>query len=134
MGARLFAFTFTMIFVCLPGVGAPAEGTNSGREIYVKYCAACHGVDGTGNGAVARDLTVKPADLTVIRKNNKGVFPLDDVMSSIDGRREVRGHGDREMPVWGEVFSKQAGKQKYTELTTLLTAKIIAEYVSTLQK
>jgi hypothetical protein len=32
------------------------------------------------------------------------------------------------------VFSTESEKKKYTELTTLLKAKLIAEYVATLQK
>jgi hypothetical protein len=55
-------------------------------------------------------------------------------MSSIDGRRQVRAHGDRNMPVWGEVFKEEHEKQKYAELTSLLKAKLIAEYIGSLQK
>jgi hypothetical protein len=55
-------------------------------------------------------------------------------MTAIDGSRAVRGHGDRQMPVWGEVFRKEVEKEKYTELTALLKAKVIAEYVATLQR
>ena len=73
-------------------------------------------------------------NLTLLRGNNKGAYPLDRVMSSIDGRRVVRAHGDRNMPVWGEVFREENEKQKYTELTSLLKVKLIAEYVGTLQK
>jgi hypothetical protein len=62
------------------------------------------------------------------------VFPLDDVMATIDGRRQVRAHGDRDMPVLGDNFRSDLEGKKYPELTTLLRAKIIAEYVGTLQK
>lgn len=55
-------------------------------------------------------------------------------MSAIDGRRAIRGHGDRNMPVWGEIFRKEADDAKYPELTTLLKAKLIAEYIATLQQ
>jgi hypothetical protein len=55
-------------------------------------------------------------------------------MATIDGRRLVRAHGDREMPVWGEIFRNETTGKKYPELATLLKAKIIAEYVGTLQK
>ena len=55
-------------------------------------------------------------------------------MSSLDGSRLVRAHGTRTMPVWGEVFRQEHEKEKYTELTSLLKAKLIAEYVGTLQK
>jgi hypothetical protein len=51
---------------------------------------------------------------------------MDKVMSAIDGRRTVRAHGDRKMPVWGEIFRKEAEGGKYPELRTLLKAKLIA--------
>ena len=117
-----------------------AADANAGRQMYLKYCASCHGTDGRGNGPVAgngpvsRDLKVKVPDLTVLKSKNKGIYPTDRVMSSIDGSRVVRAHGDRNMPVWGEVFREEHEKQKYTELTSLLKAKLIAEDVGTLQK
>lgn len=79
-------------------------------------------------------LKIKVPDLTLLAKKKKGIYPLDDVMATIDGRRLVRAHGDREMPVWGEVFTKKLESEKYTELTTLLKTKVIAEYIATLQK
>ena len=111
-----------------------AADANAGRQMYLKYCASCHGSEGKGNGPVSRDLKVKVPDLTVLKSKNKGIYPTDRVMSSIDGSRVVRAHGDRNMPVWGEVFREEDEKQKYTELTSLLKAKLIAEYVGTLQK
>ena len=115
------------------GIGLAAE-SNSGKQIYLQYCSSCHGKDGKGDGTVSRDLKVRVPDLTGLAKKHKGVYPLDDVMATIDGRRLVRGHGDRNMPVWGESFHSESESKKYHELTTLLKAKIIAEYVSTLQK
>jgi len=46
-------------------------------------------------------------DLTVLAKNNNGVFPFDRVYQVIDGRKEqdILSHGSREMPVWGRAFS-----------------------------
>jgi mono/diheme cytochrome c family protein len=111
-----------------------AADTNGGKEMYLKYCSSCHGPRGKGDGPVSRDLKTKVPDLTLLRSKNKGLYPLDQVMSSIDGRRTVRGHGDRKMPVWGEVFTQEHEKGKYTELTSLLKAKVIAEYIETLQK
>jgi len=109
-----------------------AESSSSGNQMYLQYCSSCHGKDGKGDGSVSRDLKVRVPDLTGLAKKNKGVYPLDDVMATIDGRRSVRGHGDRNMPVWGESFRSEG--KKYPELTTLLKGKIIAEYVATLQK
>jgi len=106
---------------------------NGGREMYLQYCASCHGRDGKGMGTVSRELKTKLPDLTTIAKRNRGAYPLDEVMATIDGRRIVRAHGDRDMPVWGERFQSEAKSTKYPELTTLLKAKIIAEYIGTIQ-
>ena len=45
------------------------------------------GAQGRGDGPVSRDLKVKVPDLTLLRSKNKGAYPLDRVMSSIDGSR-----------------------------------------------
>lgn len=117
----------------IPAVPLAADG-NSGKQMYLQYCSSCHGKEGKGDGTVSRDLKVRVPDLTGLAKKHKGIYPLDDVMATIDGRRLVRGHGDRNMPVWGESFHSESEGKKYPELTTLLKAKIIAEYVATLQK
>jgi mono/diheme cytochrome c family protein len=130
----LLVSQLVMVILCALHSGALAAELNGGKQMFVRYCASCHGVDGKGNGAVAVQLKFKAADLTLIRKKNKGIYPLDDVMATIDGRRIVKGHGERDMPVWGEVFTAQLEKQKYAELTALLKAKTIAEYVATLQQ
>ena len=111
-----------------------AAEPNGGRDFYLQYCGSCHGKEGRGDGSVSPFLKVKPANLTLLRKNNKRIFPLRRVMTSIDGRRIVRAHGDREMPVWGEVFKTEVEGEKYEEMTALLKIKIIAEYISTLQR
>jgi mono/diheme cytochrome c family protein len=121
-----------VMFAVLPTAGAAENG--SGQKLYMQYCSSCHGKDGKGKGSVAPHLKVKVPDLTLLKQKNKGVYPLDYVMSTIDGRRTIGAHGEREMPVWGEVFREEVAKEKYKELTTLLTAKTIAEYVGTLQR
>ena len=108
--------------------------TDQGEAFYVQYCSSCHGKDGRGDGSVSPYLKIEVPDLSLLKKNYKGIYPLDDVMAAIDGRRSVRAHGDRQMPVWGEVFYKEVEKEKYSELTSLLKAKMIAEYVARLQR
>jgi mono/diheme cytochrome c family protein len=75
-----------------------------GRVTYSAYCSNCHGAGGTGNGNLARYLTVSPSDLTRLAIENDGQFPAELVRQAIDGRKEVRGHGSQDMPVWGDVF------------------------------
>jgi mono/diheme cytochrome c family protein len=82
----------------------------AGGELeYQNYCAVCHGVDGKGQGIMSQYLTVRPTDLTQIAKRNDGTFSFWRVYRVIDGREEVRGHGTRDMPVWGDRFRVQAG-------------------------
>jgi mono/diheme cytochrome c family protein len=135
MSEKLFGLVIALALSCGGTLSLSlAAEDNGGKQMYLRYCSSCHGADGKGNGPVSRDLKVKVPDLTRLAKKHKGVYPLDDVMATIDGRRSVRAHGDRNMPVWGETFRSESEGKKYPELTTLLKAKIIAEYVSTLQK
>jgi len=123
-----------LFFFLAVGTSAGAAEKDAGKELYMRYCSSCHGMDGRSIGPVSPHLKIKPPDLTLLAKKNKGIYPLDDVMAAIDGRRLVRAHGDRDMPVWGEVFRDKLEGQKYPELTTLLKAKLIAEYIATLQR
>jgi len=85
---------------------AAVQSSESGSALFKTYCASCHGVSGRGTGPIAIFLRVPPADLTQIAKRNKGVFPADQVYQTIDGRRTVKTHGESQMPVWGDAFSK----------------------------
>jgi len=78
--------------------------TSWGKDLFVQYCASCHGEDGKGNGPAAEALKNKPADLTKISANRGGQFPRAEIMRFIDGERPIPAHGPRHMPVWGEVF------------------------------
>lgn len=80
-----------------------------GQVIYSRYCAACHGRGGAGDGPVAPGLVRKPVDLTALASKSAGKFPFDKVARSIDGRQTPRAHGTPDMPVWGEVFGKTTG-------------------------
>ena len=81
--------------------------TSWGKDLYVRYCASCHGEDGKGNGPAAEALKNKPADLTKISANHGGQFPRAEIMRFIDGERPIPAHGPRHMPVWGEVFRNE---------------------------
>ena len=111
-----------------------AADANQGKEMYVQYCSSCHGQDGKGNGSVSAFLKVKVPDLTLLKKNNKGIYAEDEVIVAIDGRRKLRSHGDPKMPVWGESFSREVKDPKSGEVTIGLKEKAIAEYVATLQR
>jgi len=75
-----------------------------GRITFRRYCASCHGADADGKGNVAQFLTVAPTDLRQFLNRYDGEFPKELIYESIDGRKVVRTHGSRDMPIWGEVF------------------------------
>jgi mono/diheme cytochrome c family protein len=131
---RLFLLpcAFMLLLLAMACRVALAAEIQGGKLLYMQYCSACHGQQGHGNGPVSRYITVKIPDLTLLKKTNRGVYPSDQVQSAIDGRRDVQAHGDRQMPVWGEVFTIE--ERKYPERSSGLKAKLIAEYVATLQK
>lgn len=92
--------------------GAPlvSEGISLelGHRDFINYCAACHGADAKGDGTLGEFLTLKVPDLTVLSKFNGGKFPAEKVEDVIDGRTEVKVHGMRDMPVWGDWFNREA--------------------------
>ncbi len=95
--------------LCLAGnaVAAGKEKIDLGKQEYMNKCAVCHGQSGKGDGGVADVLKVAPTDLTTLSKKNGGVFPFDRVMMVIDGRQMVKGHGERDMPIWGSDYSRE---------------------------
>jgi hypothetical protein len=44
----------------------------------------------------------------MISKKNNGTFPFWRIYGVIDGREEIKGHGSRNMPIWGAEFRSQA--------------------------
>ena len=108
----IFAAFIITIPISMNTALAPAQEMEvvAGGELeYQNYCAVCHGVDAKGQGIMSRFLTIRPADLTQLAKKNGGTFSFWRVYRSIDGSEEVRGHGTREMPIWGDRFRAQAG-------------------------
>ena len=78
-----------------------AQQLYAGRTEYQAHCAACHGIDGKGNGPASDELKTHPPDLTLLAMNNNGVFPYKAITEVIDGRKTFKVHGTREMPIWG---------------------------------
>lgn len=105
----------------------------AGSDLFLRYCASCHGVDAKGNGPIAHALKRPPADLTTLAKRSGGRFDEGAVMSMIDGRRLVAEHGSREMPVWGVVFEEEREGQPYQAYAGLLQSRALADYLRSIQ-
>src|SRR5450432_4289013 len=64
---------------------AASVSTESGSGLFRSYCASCHGVSGKGDGPIAANLRIAPADLTLLAKHNHGKFDAEKVRAAIDG-------------------------------------------------
>lgn len=123
----------TAILSCLPTRATAAEPENPAKATYVQYCSSCHGSEGKGDGPVANWLTAKPTDLTQIAKKAGGEFPMMRVIQAIDGTANVRGHGDSDMPVWGDRFRAEAGAPLARQAQVRGKLLFIAEYLRSIQ-
>jgi mono/diheme cytochrome c family protein len=122
------------------GSGLVSEGISLelGQRDFRSYCAACHGVDGKGGGTLGEFLTLAVPDLTRLAKFNAGRFPEERVTEVIDGRADVKVHGPRDMPVWGDWFEAEAVSQETSRETREIIVKdriqSLVNYIASLQE
>jgi mono/diheme cytochrome c family protein len=97
-----------------------------GPELYVAYCASCHGKDARGDGPAGKALRTAPPDLTRIAERNGGMFPFVRVQRIISGEDQTpTAHGTREMPVWGPLFSEVSWDQDLGRVRIYSLAKYL---------
>lgn len=125
--------------IAVSGAAFSADKIDIGQREYKDSCLNCHGEFGDGNGPYAQLLNKRASDLTQLTKKNNGVFPFTRVYEVIDGRQVVSGHGERDMPIWGNVYRIKAGEY-YADMNYnpehYVRSRILAviEYISRLQK
>jgi mono/diheme cytochrome c family protein len=106
----------------------------SGARLYHRFCAACHGDKGRGDGVVAPFFKLAPPDLTQITKRHGGVFPTEKITQIIDGREAVAPHGAREMPVWGlELYLADPKNPKSKKQVDDMIARLV-EHLHSIQE
>lgn len=110
-----------------PGVDSVALGA----QLFATYCAGCHGRDARGNGIVTGELRHAPPDLTRFTARNGGVFPRERVYRIIEGR-EVTAHGDRDMPIWGDAFSRS--RENLNDAAIKRRMNAIVDYLEAVQQ
>jgi mono/diheme cytochrome c family protein len=124
--------------VAFAGTAQAQARSELGKQEYNSNCAVCHGATGKGDGDFAPYLKLPVPDLTTMQQRNGGVFPADRVIEIIDGRQVLKGHGARNMPIWGTNYTEKAAdyyRGFAYDTEQFVRARILAltDYLYTLQ-
>ena len=106
----------------------------SGQETYMRFCAACHGESGVGDGPVSTALPISVPDLTRLQRRWKGDFDEKLLRKIIDGRETVVVHGTRYMPVWGYEFWVEEGADDEAKESVDMIVDNLVEYLRSIQR
>ena len=131
--AGFFALITTAALLPLT-VNAQAFGEYSGEETFLRYCAACHGEKGHGDGPVASGIPITVPDLTLIRQRLGDAFPEETLRKIIDGRDVVIYHGTRYMPVWGYEFWVEEGADDEAKERVEIIISNLIDYITSIQR
>ena len=104
----LIPAVLSTVALALGGAAQAQLRAEMGRFEYESNCVACHGAAGRGDGYFATYLKLPVPDLTTISQRNGNVFPAERVQRIIDGREDLKGHGARQMPIWGAHYNERA--------------------------
>lgn len=102
----------------------------SGKEMYVQYCAPCHGVAGKGDGPAATAMKAPPTDLTQLTKTHGGKYPANSVASVLKFGGGPGVHGSADMPVWGPLLQSL---DKFHDTVVQQRISNIVSYIESLQ-
>lgn len=89
-----------------PATSATAQEEPAGMDVYQRWCAGCHGVEGEADGPAAEYMLPRPRDFTMglyeIRSTASGELPTDaDILRIID-----EGMPGTTMPGWRNTLSR----------------------------
>lgn len=108
-GHRVAATALALATASATGASALSgqEEAAAGKALYDRWCAACHGESGDGQGPGAEYMLPRPRDFTTglyqIRTTASGELPTDaDILRVID-----RGIPGTTMPGWRDLLSQQ---------------------------
>lgn len=102
----------------------------SGKQMFVNYCAPCHGADARGHGPASAALRSTPTDLTALARSHNGRFPDSHIVSVLRFGSELPAHGSSQMPVWGPILGRMG--QVNSQARELRMANL-SRYLETLQ-
>ncbi len=98
--------TLALLLGSTPATADPI-GAYEGRRLFASYCMLCHGLDGSGDGPLARQMGIAPADLTVTIRSRSDTI-LKKIISG-EGGQTITGRARHNlvteaMPEWSSVF------------------------------
>jgi mono/diheme cytochrome c family protein len=129
--AALIALVSTNLMI--PASMAADAIDSTGEENFQRYCSACHGAGGRGDGPVAGAIFKKVPDLTRIAERRNGKFPRQMIANAIDGRWEIDAHGTRMMPVWGYEFWIDEGAGEFSDMGVAVILDGLVDYLESIQ-
>ncbi len=127
-------FAVVLMLIAGPALAAGPFADYSGRQLYERFCASCHGDAGFGDGPVAPSLKVLIPDLTRLYQRSGGTFPEERVRRIIDGRQVYPVHGTRYMPVWGQELWVEEGATAEAAADTRKLVGRLVEYLRSIQQ
>ena len=128
------AATLAALYVLASGAANAGPFSDAtGRQLYERFCASCHGEAGFGDGPVASSLKVLVPDLTRLYRRD-GSFPDERVRRIIDGREVYPVHGSRYMPVWGQEFRAAEGADAPAGEDSRRMVDKLVEYLRSIQQ
>ena len=108
---------------------------SDGAAFFAENCVACHGPEGRGNGPAAVGMMPPPPDLTLLSRQNEGVFPKARVMGQLIGN--TMGRSEAHMPIFEELrdgpvvmFDDGSGNPVATPARVVA----LADYLQSLQR
>lgn len=100
-GATAKGALILLVVALLPGLVLAQGNAEKGKGLYDRYCAACHGTTGKGDGPGGAALNPKPRDLTanpyVAGLTDRYLFDIIQKGGSAVGKSPL-------MPPWGAVL------------------------------
>lgn len=131
----MLRIALTLAVLCAIGAcSRPVEPSVSGAELFANHCSACHGALGEGDGPVAAVMQIGVPNLRNLSERNGGSFPADAARAYIDGRSLPVSHGDRYMPIWGNVFRWETGAEAEAESAVATRIDALVDYLETIQQ
>ncbi len=109
----------TLLLLSAP---AAAQDLVEGERTFFVFCSSCHGEVARGDGPMAEILTVPVPDLTMLRINGDGTFPMERVLRQIDGRDPELVHSGV-MPAFGMLLEDVPVSHQLPSGQTIVTEK-----------